>query len=109
MFHAYTFGKDSKQFLIMTPAQADLNNRFTQAFFNSQKDFLETNGQHWGDDYTQPLPFVFDEDFTEKDLAEYNDLVDRLNRQHKIRNKIFSFLRIDVSQEEIDDFLVKRI
>lgn len=107
MFHAYTYGKDSKQFMILTPTQADLLDRFTDAFQLAQEEFLKEHGRHWTPD--EPLMFPFSKTFTQEDLDTYNALTYRLNRQHKIRNKIFNLLRIDCRDEEFDTYLLKRI
>lgn len=107
MIHAYTFGTGSKQFLILTPRQADLINRFTDAFYLAQKMHLKKNGHYWTPQ--EKIQFYFNDIFTEKDMDRYNVLAGRLDRQHKIRNKIFHLFRIDVRDEEIDDHLIKRI
>lgn len=106
MFHVYTFGTGSKQFLIMTPEQADLMNRFTDAFFEAQDRFKKTYGRRW-----EPSDAIsFDSDlFSREDMRAYDELVMKnLNRQHAIRNKLFTILRVNVREEELDDYLVKR-
>lgn len=105
MLHVYTFGKGSIQFLILSPKSADLMNRFTDAFFEAQAHFLEEHGRRW-----QPNEYLaFNANSMSRDEFDaYNKLAKACNRQHKIRNKIFRLFRIDVSQEEFDDYLVKR-
>lgn len=106
MFHAYTFGRGSRQFLILTKSQADLVNLFTEAFFEAQKHFLETEGRHW----TPSDPIAFNGDtMSGEEMTRYNKLVTWLNLQHKIRNRCFDVFRIDVSKEDMDDYLIKRV
>lgn len=112
MFHYYTFGRKSKQFLILTPKQADLVNRFTNSFFLAQENFLKENNRRWD-------PAVLNEPISipmgrsdlirdREEMDEYNRLTKILNLQHKIRNRMFTLFRVDVSNEDIDDFLIKR-
>lgn len=105
MFHVYTFGRESKQFLILTPKQAETINFFTDRFFEAQEHFLEKHGRRWTPD--EPIEFLMN-DSRRKKLDQYNKLVPKLNFQHKIRNRVFSTLRINVSTEDLDDYLVKR-
>lgn len=103
MYHVYTFGRESRQFLILTPKQAAIMNEFTNAFFDAQSEFLNNNGRRWQPDESISLrvrPGFLD---------EYNELADFCNKQHKIRNWIFDRLRINVMDEEMGDMLVRRI
>ena len=105
MIHIYTFGKKSKQFLILTPKQAESINDFNDRFSLSQQLFMAEHGRPWH--YTEPLAMVVADD--NKNLPDYNSVAGFANKQHAIRNKIFDLFRIDVSTEDIDDHLVKRI
>lgn len=104
MIHAYTFGKGSKQFLILRPKDADAIDIFTSAFFMAQEDFKRTHGRSW----TPSEPIAFRLDYTTPYVNHYNKIVAFLNFQHKIRNWLFTLLRIDVRHEDLDDYLVKR-
>lgn len=104
MFHIYTYGTQSVQFLIMTQKQADLVNEFTDKFTYAQKQFFKTYGRHW----TPDEPLLMDERYVAGNLKKYNKLTRLLNAQHAIRNRVFSVLRIDVSKEPVDAYLVKR-
>ena len=107
MLHIYTYGRDSKQFVVLSAKQADLVNRFTDAFFKAQETFLQDNGRRWTP--SDPINFGLGPTFSGEDLDAYNELTDRLYEQHKMRNKIFKALRIDVKNEDVGDYLVKRI
>ena len=104
MFHIYTFGKKSKQFLILMPTQAKIMNDFTDCFFLSQEKYLEKTGCRWDPSITMYIP-VSNPDLMEK----YNKVATIANRQHSIRNKLFDLFRVDVRNEDMDDHLVKRI
>lgn len=106
MLHIYTFGKMSKQFLVLTPSQAKTMDDFTECFFRSQSSFYEKNGYRWTPD--ESLIFLVPNDDPEL-LNRYNKLTNNVNRQHAIRNKLFDILHINLMDEEMDDFLVKRI
>jgi len=103
MFHVYTYGRESIQFMILTPKQAKLVNEFTCKFFEAQDVFRNTYGRQW----TPNDNLVFETSYAEN-LNKYNKLATWLDRQHGIRNRLFSLLRIDVSKEEPSDFLRMR-
>lgn len=107
MFHVYTYGRESIQFLILTPKQAQTLNDFTECFIRSQKIFLEEHGYRW-DPTTDPTIALYVPDDNPKLLERYDKVATFCNRQHAIRNRIFSLLRLDVSKEEFDENLVKR-
>jgi hypothetical protein len=105
MIHVYTYGRGSRQFLILTEKQADLINLFTRAFFEAQKHFLEKEGRRW----TPSDPISFNgKTMSRRKMNKYNKLVYWLNLQHKIRNWLFTLFHIDVSNEDMDDYLIKR-
>lgn len=106
MRHVYTFGKSSIQFLIMTPEEAALMNKFETAFFEAQEHFLQKHGRRWTPD--EPIAFN-GKNWTAKNNVDHSLLVRKLNRQHAVRNKLFDFLRINVSNEDLGDDLIKRI
>ena len=101
MFHFYAYSKTSKQFMLLTPAQAKIVNDFTDIFFEAQEHFVETYGRPW----TGSEPIKFREGF---DMEKYNKVASFLNHQHAIRNFIFKILKIDVSKEIFDDYLIRR-
>lgn len=107
MFHVYTFGKKSIQFLILTPKQAQTMNDFTECFLRSQEHYLNEKGYRW-DPTKDPTLTMLIPDSDPQLMERYNKLATFCNRQHAIRNRIFSILRINVSKEELDDDLVKR-
>lgn len=108
MFHIYTFGKKSKQFLILTPAQAKTMNDFTDCFFLSQEKYLERTGHRW-DPTVDPSITMYVPKANPDLMKKYNKVATIANRQHSIRNKLFDLFRVDVSNEDMDDYLVKRI
>lgn len=107
MFHVYAFGKKSKQILIMTPQQAQTMNDFTKCFFRSQEAFLNENGYRWDPTVDAGLTFLVPKDDPQL-LDRYNKLVNNLNRQHAIRNKLFDIFKIDVREETTEDYLVRK-
>ena len=105
MLHLYTFGENSKQFLVLTQKQADVVNYMQAKFSEAQTIYEQRNGHEW--DPTQPLEFNTDHNFPDW-IERYNKLTTNLNAQHKARNWIYSILKIDVSTEELDTYLVRR-
>lgn len=108
MYHIYTFGKKSKQFLILTPQQAKDMNDFNDCFIISQKKHLETTGEYW-DPTKDPSILMYVPDDNPELLKRYDKVATFCNKQHTIRNKIFDLFHVDVRNEDIDDTLVKRI
>ena len=107
MFHVYTFGKGSIQFLILTPKQAQTMNDFTDCFFRSQENYLNEHGFRW-DPLVDPRLTMLVPDEDPKLIERYNKVADVCNLQHKIRNRIYDLFRLDLSDEDMDDYLVKR-
>jgi hypothetical protein len=107
MYHIYAFGKKSKQILILTPDQAKTMNDFTDCFIYSQEKHLERTGERW-DPIVDPTITMFVPDDNPELMKKYDKVATLANRQHKIRNKIFDLFRIDVSNEDIHDYLVKK-
>lgn len=106
MIHVYTYGRNSMQCLIMSDKDAKATNDFTDIFSKAQRTFKEATGRDWTP--SDPLAFEMTAE-EERAFNRYNKMVPRINVQHKIRNAIFTLLRVDVSGEELDDYLIKRI
>lgn len=102
--HIYTYGEDSIQFLILTKDQKNIINEFTARFIEAQIHFKQEHGRPW----TIQDPIEFRDKWTIAKNDQYNALVPFLNRQHKVRNWIFKLLRVDVSKEPLEDYLVLR-
>lgn len=101
MFHIYSYGKTSPMKVILTKGQADIVNRFTEAFFEAQKHFLEKNGRRW----TPSDPISFNgNNWSRRDNDRYNRVAKFLTLQYKIHNK----LGTPMTEDDLhDDFLVK--
>jgi hypothetical protein len=101
MFHFYVYHKDSKQLMLLTPKQAEIVNEFNDIFIEAQKEFVRVFGRPWTPDDHINIPPLFD-------MKKYNRTAGILNKQHAIRNKLFDILKIDVSNEEFDDRLIRK-
>jgi len=105
MLHIYTYGRKSRQFLILTSSQAGLLNEFTTEFYIAQDMFRAANGRQW----TPSDTISFRQPYADVNLKKYNRLTKTVNLQHKIRNWLFTLFRINVANEEVDEYLQKRI
>lgn len=101
--HIYTYGTDSIQFMILTEEEAALINKFATAFSVAQKNFEEINNRPW-----TPTDAILFTDWTYEENDAYGELTKRLNLQHKIRNEMFDDFSVDVSDEPVEMYLVKR-
>lgn len=107
MYHIYSFGKKDRNFVILTPQQAQTMNEFTACFFLSQKKYLENTGHRW-DPLVDPSITMYVPDDNPGLLKKYNRIASVLNPQHRIRNKIYDLFRIGTDPNDTEDYLVKR-
>lgn len=107
MFHIYSFGEKDRNFVILTPKQAQTMNDFTDCFLYSQEKHLENTGRRW-DPLVDPSITMYIPDENPKLVKKYNKIVSVLNPQHTLRNKIYDLLRIKTDPENTEDHLIKR-
>lgn len=101
--HIYTYGYASIQFMILTEEEAELINKFATAFALAQQNFKKINNRPW-----TPTDEILFQDWTDEQNEAYGELTDRLNSQHEIRNQMFDNIGVDVSEEPVEMYLVKR-
>lgn len=101
MIHIYSYGKTSPMKLILTDRQANLVNRFTDAFFEAQEHFLEKNGRRWTPD--DEIQFN-GKHWSHEDNRRYNRIAKFLTFQYKIHSKLGTPMKED---DLHDDYLVR--
>lgn len=107
MIHYFVYGQDGKRGLFLTQEQADLVNRFTRSFLDSQHTFRQIYRRQWTP--LDPIAMEFgglDQLHNEADLDAYNRLTKLMDTQWWVRSEI---LRLPCKDHHVTgDMLVRR-